>query len=51
MSKYLSIMSNKTKWKCVGVITLAFVGFPARIRNGCEAGQMYTNISTELSVP
>lgn len=45
MKKYLSIMSNKTKLKCVGVIVLAFVSsllasvWPVRL------GGLYTNIS------
>lgn len=45
MGKYLSIMSNKTKLKCVGVIVLAFVSsllasvWPVRL------GELYTNIS------
>lgn len=45
MKKYLSIMSNKTKLKCVGVIALAFVSsllasvWPVRL------GELYTSIS------
>ena len=45
MKKYLSIMSNKTKLKCVGVIVLAFVSsllasvWPVRL------GELYTSIS------
>lgn len=45
MKKYLSIMSKKTKLKCVGVIALAFISsllasvWPVRL------GELYTNIS------
>lgn len=45
MKKYLSIMSNKTKLKCVGVIVLAFISslfasvWPVRL------GELYTKIS------
>lgn len=45
MKKYLSIMSKKTKIKCLGVIILAFVSsflasvWPVRL------GELYTNIS------
>lgn len=45
MKQYLSIMSNKTKLKCIGVIVLALVGsllasvWPVRL------GELYTNIS------
>lgn len=45
MKKYLSIMSNKTKFKCTGVVILAFVSsllasvWPVRL------GELYTNIS------
>lgn len=45
MKKYLSIMSKKTKLKCVGVVVLAFVSsllasvWPVRL------GELYTNIS------
>lgn len=45
MKKYLSIMSTKTKLKCIGVIILAFVSsllasiWPVRL------GALYTNIS------
>lgn len=45
MKKYLSIMSNKTKLKCVGIIILAFISsilasiWPVRL------GELYTNIS------
>lgn len=45
MKKYLSIMSNKTKLKCVGVIVLAFISsllasvWPVRL------GELYTSIS------
>ena len=45
MSKYLSIMSNKTKWKCVGVITLAFVGSLLASEWPVRLGKLYTNIS------
>lgn len=45
MSKYLSIMSNKTKWKCVGVITLAFVGSLLASEWPVRLGELYTNIS------
>ena len=45
MKKYLSIMSKKTKLKCVGIIFLAFISsilasvWPVRL------GELYTNIS------
>ena len=45
MKKYLSIMSKKTKLKCVGVVALAFISsllasvWPVRL------GELYTNIS------
>ncbi len=45
MGKYLSIMGNKTKLKCVGIIALAFVSsflasiWPVRL------GELYTDIS------
>lgn len=45
MKQYLSIMSNKTKLKCIGVIVLTLVGslfasvWPVRL------GELYTNIS------
>lgn len=46
MKKYLSVMSRKTKLKCMGVILLAFVSsllasvWPVRL------GELYTNISS-----
>lgn len=45
MKKYLSIMSNKTKLKCVGVIVLAFVSSLLASVWPVSLGNLYTNIS------
>lgn len=45
MRKYLSIMSNKTKLKCVGVIVLAFLGSLLSSIWPVKLGDLYTRIS------
>lgn len=45
MKKYLSVMSKKTKLKCVGVIMLAFVGSLLASAWPVKLGELYTNIS------
>lgn len=45
MTKYLSIMSKKTKLKCVGVIVLAFIGSLLASTWPVRLGQLYTDIS------
>lgn len=45
MKKYLSIMSNKTKLKCVGVIVLAFISSLLASVWPVKLGELYTNIS------
>lgn len=45
MKKYLSIMSNKTKLKCIGVIVLAFVSSLLASTWPVRLGELYTNIS------
>lgn len=45
MKKYLSVMSRKTKLKCVGVIILAFVSAMLASIWPVKLGELYTNIS------
>lgn len=45
MKKYLSIMSQKTKLKCVGVIVLAFISSFLASVWPVKLGELYTNIS------
>ncbi|NBI56879.1 ABC transporter ATP-binding protein [Lachnospiraceae bacterium] len=45
MTKYLFIMSKKTKLKCVGVIVLAFIGSLLASTWPVRLGQLYTDIS------
>ena len=45
MKKYLSIMSKRTKWKCVGVIALAFISSVLASVWPVRLGELYTNIS------
>lgn len=45
MKKYFSIMSKKTKLKCVGVIVLAFVSSLLASIWPVKLGELYTNIS------
>jgi len=45
MKKYLSMMSNKTKAKCLGVILLAFASSLLASVWPVKLGQLYTNIS------
>lgn len=45
MKKYLSVMSKKTKLKCIGVIMLAFVGSLLASAWPVRLGELYTNIS------
>ena len=45
MKKYLSIMSNKTKLKCAGVIVLAFISSLLASTWPVRLGELYTNIS------
>lgn len=47
MKKYLSIMSQKTKLKCVGVIVLAFISSLLASVWPVKLGDLYTNISSE----
>lgn len=46
MKKYLSIMSNHTKLKCIGVIALAFVSSLLASVWPVKLGDLYTNISS-----
>lgn len=45
MKKYLSIMSKKTKLKCVGIIALAFISSILASVWPVKLGELYTNIS------
>ncbi len=45
MKRYLSIMSRKTKWKCVGVIILAAISSLLASIWPVKLGELYTNIS------
>ena len=45
MKKYLSIMSKKTKLKCMGVIVLAFISSMLASVWPVKLGELYTNIS------
>lgn len=45
MKKYLSIMSKKTKLKCVGVVALAFLSSILASVWPVKLGELYTNIS------
>ncbi len=45
MKKYLSILSRRTKIKCVGVIALAFIGSMLSSIWPVKLGELYTNIS------
>lgn len=45
MKKYFSILSRRTKIKCAGVITLAFVGSLLGSIWPVKLGELYTNIS------
>ncbi len=45
MKKYLMIMSNQTKLKCIGVIVLAFVSSLLASVWPVKLGELYTNIS------
>lgn len=45
MNKYLSIMSNKTKLNCTGVMVLAFVSSILASIWPVKLGELYTNIS------
>lgn len=47
MKKYLSIMSQKTKLKCVGVIVLAFISSLLASVWPVKLGDLYTNISSK----
>lgn len=47
MKKYLSIMSQKTKLKCGGVIVLAFISSLLASVWPVKLGELYTNISNE----
>lgn len=51
MKKYLSIMSQKTKLKCVGVIVLAFISSLLASVWPVKLGELYTNISNEAIPP
>lgn len=48
MKKYLSIMSGKTKWKCIGVIALAAISSILASVWPVKLGELYTNISTGI---
>lgn len=45
MKKYLSIMSRKTKWKCLGVIALAAISSILASIWPVKLGELYTDIS------
>ncbi len=45
MKRYLSVMSRKTKWKCMGVIILAAIGSLLASVWPVKLGELYTNIS------
>ncbi len=45
MRKYLKLISNKTKWKCLGVILLAIIGAVLASVWPVKLGLLYTNIS------
>lgn len=45
MKKYLSMMSLKTKWKCIGVIVLAAISSVLASIWPVRLGELYTNIS------
>ena len=45
MKRYLSIMSSRTKWKCAGVIVLAFANALLASIWPVKLGELYTNIS------
>lgn len=45
MKRYLSVMSRKTKWKCVGVIMLASISSLLASVWPVKLGELYTNIS------
>ena len=45
MEKYLSVMSRKTKLKCVGVIELAFIGSLLASLWPVRLGELYNGIS------
>ena len=45
MEKYLSVMSRKTRLKCLGVIGLAFVGSLLASLWPVRLGELYTGIS------
>ena len=45
MKRYLSIMSGRTKWKCAGVIVLAFANALLVSIWPVKLGELYTNIS------
>lgn len=46
MKQYLSIMSGRTKWKCVGVIALAFISSLLASVWPVMLGELYTDISS-----
>lgn len=45
MKQYLSVMSRKTKWKCVGVMMLASISSLLASVWPVKLGELYTNIS------
>lgn len=45
MTKYIAMMSRKTKWKCAGAIVLAFAGSLLASLWPVMLGELYTNIS------
>ncbi len=45
MKKYLSVMSRNTKFKCLGVIALAFISSLLASTWPVRLGELYTNIS------
>ena len=49
MEKYLSVMSRKTKLKCVGVIGLAFIGSLLASLWPVRLGELYNGISDGAS--
>lgn len=45
MKKFMSVMSQKTKIKCAGIIILAFVSFLLASLWPVRLAELYTNIS------
>ena len=45
MNKYLKLMTNKTKMKCLGIITLAMVSSILASIWPVKLGELYTEIS------